>query len=123
MDPKKVITGVGTYIQRKIFGVVLFVAGFAGLIAAEYFTRAVSHSDTYYQEHSLPRLFGAVLAFACSYLVLKCIVWVLRWTESEERAVREIDTPKKMDRELVGGVRHIPVIIFALCVVVAFMPV
>ena len=123
MEQKKVIAGVAGFIQRKIIGVVLFVVGFAGLIVAELVTRSLSNSDTYYQQHAFPRLFGALLAFTFSYTGLKCIVWLIRWTRKEDALVKEpMDAPQMKDREVVGRVCYMPYVMLAICVLVAFLP-
>ena len=123
MEPQKVVAGVASFVQRKIIGVFLFAGAFTGLISAELLTRALSHSETYYQEHTPPRLLGAIFALIFSYAILRIIIWLIRWTKSEDSLVRaSIDTPKVKDRDVVGLVCYMPFIMFIICVIVAFIP-
>jgi hypothetical protein len=61
----------------KGLGYLVGLAGFAGFLIAELLTRAITKSDSYWDQHALPHLGGAILAASLSWAV----VAVLRKTE------------------------------------------
>ena len=118
MEPKQLVDRVYGYFERKFIGLLVVVAGIAGLALVEFFCRFLSGSTTYYQEHSFPRLVGAGMAFVLS----NAVVWVAKWSKDEIHP-SYIRLPSRQDRERVGLVCYAPYVLFIVCVILALVDV
>ena len=102
-------------------GILVAIAGFLGFIVAEFATRALTHDDTYYSSHPLPKLGGAVLGALLAFVADRLL--------ERRRAPRVLIDPatgqqvviRRGDSVFFIPSRFLPYVILAVGVVVAFV--
>ncbi|MFT3781529.1 MAG: hypothetical protein QM790_05880 [Nibricoccus sp.] len=103
-------------------GILVAIAGFAGFIAAEAITRSVTHDETYYQSHAVPKLGGAVLGAALAFGMTKLLA-----KGNAARVVIDKETGKEVvisrgDSFFFIPSKYIPYAVVIVGAIVAFVP-
>jgi hypothetical protein len=122
--PPKIVKHVAGYFRWKVFLLVIFIAGFGGLLLAELATIKFTGNENYYQEHWIPPLLGAALGYVLSFTAMKCLAWFVRWTNSGKRPdapAPAASAAPKTDFELIGLACYAPHAFFVLAAIGPFL--
>ncbi len=121
--PRRIAAMVTTYLQSSVIAFLMAAAAFSGLVLTELSTRALTHSETYYQTHPMPRLWGAVIAFLLSFAILKGVAWSLqRSSATAGMTGDDCKARAERNRAVLARVRYVPIVIFAACLLAALSP-
>ncbi len=103
------------------WGILVVLAAFAGLLVADFVTRAVMHDEHYYSAHPLPKLVGALLATAFAFGVAKLLEKRNTPRTVIDKATGQEILLRRGDSFFFIPVRFLPYVILLILVIVAFV--
>ena len=103
-------------------GILVAIAGFAGFLIAEAISRSATSEPNYYQNHSLPKLGGALLGAALAFGMVKLLAKGNAPRVVVDKATGHEVTIRRGDSFFFVPSRYLPYAVLVIGIIIAFVP-